>query len=79
MGSVFSVIILFSLCERISDLWGEKSRIPAAVAYVAVALFLIFSVRASLRLFLINDNGNVMTYSEEVAAFLPKILNFRPR
>ena len=79
VGSVFSVIILFSLCERISDLWGEKSRIPAAVAYVAVALFLIISVRSSLRLFLINDNGNVMTYSEEVAEFLPKILNFRPR
>ncbi|MBP5271154.1 MAG: hypothetical protein ILO42_09380 [Clostridia bacterium] len=76
VGAIFSVIILFSCCERIRDVFAEKSRIPRYIAYSLTGIIIAVSVYAALRLFLINGNGNVMEYSEEVAKVLPKILPF---
>ncbi len=44
--------------------------------YALLCVFLVFSIWASVRLFLINDNGNVMNYSEEVAAAIEKIVKY---
>ena len=76
VGSIFSVIIIFSLCERIKEGAGGVTRWYVFATYIAAALFFAVSVWAALRLFVINDNGNVMQYSEEVSAWLQKYVWF---
>ena len=76
VGSIFSVIIIFSLCERIKEGAGGVTRWYVFATYIAAALFFAVSVWAALRLFVINDNGNVMQYSEEVSAWLQKYVRF---
>ncbi len=78
VGGIFSVVILFSLCERVKEMKFRATKAVTVATYIVVAAFLCVSVIASLRLFVINDNGNVMQYGEKVAEILPKILPFKP-
>ena len=66
----------YTCMETAGAVFAEKSRIPRYIAYSLTGIIIAVSVYAALRLFLINGNGNVMEYSEEVAKVLPKILPF---
>ena len=72
----FGAVTLLSLCNTF-----QSKKTPARTAltvclYLLAAAFLLWSIAASVRYSLINDNGNVLKYSEETASQLQKWLPF---
>ena len=70
IGAFFSVVVLLSASEKAEASGKAGLKIPV---YVLTALFLVFSIWASVRLCLINGNGNVVGYEAEVAEKAAKL------
>ena len=68
---------LISLCGRIGEKKGKKYTALMYIAYAFCAVFFVFSVIACIRLVLINDNGNVNRYGEELSEAVEKLLPFK--
>jgi hypothetical protein len=60
-----------------------RARRAKKLLYIAACVclcgFLAYSVAVCIRICLINGNGNVVKYSEEISAAVEKLLPFRPR
>jgi len=73
IGAFFSIVILLSICEAVRS----SGKIPfRIIAYTAVIMLMTVSVYVCIRISLLNGNGNVMPYSEEVTGNLSKLLTF---
>ncbi len=81
-ASLVSAVMLITLCGVLREKYDEKSSksgkylIAYYVCCACVCVFMVISVAVCIRICLINGNGNVVKYDEEISAAVEKILPF---
>lgn len=75
VGALLAVIVLLSLFETADE--RGNAVVCGCLAGILI-LFFAFSAVAALRVSLINDNGNIVKFSEETAGKLMGFFNFKP-
>ena len=73
---ILGAVTVLSLCNTFQSTAAPVRTVLTVCLYLLVAAFFVWSIAESLRYSLINDNGNILKYSEETASQLQKWLPF---